>query len=43
MVKILDLFDALRLADRGDLPPLPHGVPESEKGANRIFATLHAM
>jgi hypothetical protein len=30
MVKILDLFDALRLADRSDLP-VSHGVPESKK------------
>ena len=40
MVKILDLFDALRLADRGELP-LPRGVLESKKDVNGIFATLH--
>ena len=40
MVKILDLFDALRLADRDDLP-LPHAVHESKKDVNGIFATLH--
>ena len=39
-VKTLDLFDALRLEDRGDLP-LPHGVLESKKDVNSIFATLH--
>jgi hypothetical protein len=40
MVKILDLSDALRLADRDDLP-LPHGVLEWKKDVNGIFATLH--
>jgi hypothetical protein len=40
MVKILDLSDALRLADPDNLP-LPHTVHESKKHVNDIFATLH--
>jgi hypothetical protein len=42
MVKILDLFDALRLADRGDLP-LPHAVLESNSDVSSIFTTLHRV
>jgi hypothetical protein len=38
-VKILDLFDALRVTDRGDRPQ-PQAVHESAKYVNGIFATL---